>query len=69
MRPYKLTFKDKIYLLFQEDIIKRKAYLFPKVKEQQFNWFNENRIKIPVNFDRYISNYVDCLILEYNLRR
>ena len=56
MKTYKLTLKDKIYLCFQEDIIKRSAYLFPKVKEHQLNWFNENGIRIPLFFDRYIEN-------------
>lgn len=69
MEPYKLTLRDKIYLFFQDDTIKRKEYLFPKVEEQQFNYFNNNGIHIPVNFDRYISNYVDCLIFEYDLRK
>lgn len=69
MRTYKLTLKDKIYLFFQEDEIKRIAYLFPKVWEHQLNWFNENRIRIPIDFNRYITNYVDSLIFEYDLRK
>lgn len=69
MRTYKLTLKDKIYLFFYEDYDKRVFYLFPKVKEHQLNWFNENGIRIPLNFDRYINNYVDSLIFEYDLRK
>ncbi len=69
MRIYSFTLKDKIYLFFQEDRIKRIAYLFPKVKEHQLNWFNKNRIRIPLDFDRYINNYVDSLIFEYDLRK
>lgn len=69
MRNYELTLKDKIYLFFEEDIVKRKVYLFPKVKENQLNWFNERRIRIPLNFDRYIYNYVDCLISDYDLKK
>jgi hypothetical protein len=68
VKTYKLTLKDKIYLCFQEDIIKRSAYLFPKVKEHQLNWFNKNGIRIPVDFDGYIENYVDNLIWEYDTR-
>ncbi len=68
MRTYKLTLKDKIYFFFQEDRIKRIIYLFPKVKDHQFNWFNKNGIRIPLNFDSYINNYVDSLIYEYDLR-
>lgn len=69
MRTYRLTLKDKIYLFFHEDRIKRIAYLFPKVKEHQLNWFNEKGIRIPLDFDRYINNYVDRLIFEYDLRK
>ncbi len=69
MKTYNLTLKDKIYLFFQEDKIKRTIYLFPKVKEHQLNWFNENEIRIPIDFDRYINNYVDNLIFEYDLRK
>lgn len=69
MRTYSLTLKDKIYLFFHEDRIKRIDYLFPKVRKHQLNWFNENRIKIPLDFDKYINNYVDSLIFEYDLRK
>jgi hypothetical protein len=69
VRIYSFTLKDKIYLFFQEDRIKRIAYLFPKVKEHQLNWFNKNGIRIPLDFDRYINNYVDRLIFEYDLRK
>ena len=69
MRTYRLTLKDKIYFFFQEDRIKRIAYLFPKVKEHQLNWLNENGIRIPLDFDGYINNYVDSLIFEYDLRK
>lgn len=69
MKTYKLTLKDKIYFFFQEDSLKRVVYLFPKVKEHQFNWFNENGIRIPLDFDRYINNYVKCLINDYEFRK
>ncbi|MBR0351344.1 MAG: hypothetical protein IJH76_05975 [Clostridia bacterium] len=69
MRTYSLTLKDKIYLFFQENSIKRIAYLSPKVYEHQLNWFNEQGIRIPKDFNRYISNYVDSLIFEYDLRK
>lgn len=69
MRIYKLTLKDKIYLFFHEDFDKRFLYLSPKVYEHQLNWFNENGIRIPLDFDRYINNYVDSLIFEYDLRK
>lgn len=67
MKNYSLTLKDKIYLFFQEDRIKRIAYLYPKVEEHLFNWFNENGIRIPIDFNGYISAYVDSLIFEYDL--
>lgn len=69
MKTYNLTLKDKIYLFFQEDRIKRIGYLYPKVEKHQLNWFNENGIRIPIDFDGYISNYVDHLIFEYDLRK
>ncbi len=69
MKTYNLTLKDKIYLFFHEDRVKRMTYLFPKVKKHQLNWFNEKGCKKPLEFDRYISNYVDCLIFEYDTRR
>lgn len=69
MRNYKLTLKDKIYLFFYEDYDKRFFYLFPKVKEHQFKWFIKNDIRIPIEFDRYIRNYVNSLIFEYDLRK
>ena len=69
MKIYSLTLKDKIYLYFHEDRIKRITYLFPKVKKHQLDWFNENELKIPLFFDRYVENYVDNLLLDYDLRR
>lgn len=69
MRTYNLTLKDKIYLFFQEDFNERFLYLFPKVKAHQLKWFNEHGLRIPIDFDRYINNYVECLIFEYNLRK
>ena len=69
MRTYKLTLRDKIYLFFYEDYYKRVSYLFPKVKDNQLNWFNENGIRLPLDFDRYINNYVDSIIFEYDLRK
>lgn len=69
MRTYKLTLKDKIYLFFQENSIKRIDYLFPKVYEHQLNWFNKYGIRIPLDFDRYINNYVDSLINDYEFRK
>lgn len=68
MRNYRLTLKDKIYLFFQQDTLKRKIYLFPKVKVHQLIWLNERGIRIPLDFDRYINNYVDNLIFEYDCR-
>ena len=69
MITYSLSLKDKIYLFFQEDSIKRIAYLFPKVKEHQLDWFNENGIRIPLDFDRYIRNYVESLLNDYEFRK
>ena len=67
MRNYNLTLKDKIYLFFHEDFYKRFSYLFPKVEKHQLNWFNKNGIRIPQDFNRFVSNYVDILIFEYDL--
>ena len=69
MRTYSLTLKDKIYLFFQEDSIKRIAYLFSKVKNHQFKWFIKNDIRIPIEFDRYIRNYVESLLNDYEFRK
>lgn len=68
MRIYKLTLKEKIYLFFQEDSIKRITYLFPKVWDHQFKWFIKNDIRIPIEFDRYIRNYVESLLNDYEFR-
>lgn len=65
MKTYKLTFKDKLYLCIQEDNIKRYAYLYPKVEQHQLKWFEENGIRLPIDFNRYIKNYVENLIFEY----
>ncbi len=68
MRTYKLTLKDKLYLWFHENYMKRYLYLYPKVEEHQYNWFIQNGIRVPINFNRYVSNYVESLIFEFNLR-
>ncbi len=68
MEIYRLTLKDKIYLFFQQDTIKRKIYLFPKVKVHQLIWFNERGLRIPLDFNSYINNYVESLLFEYDLR-
>lgn len=65
MKTYKLTFKDRLYLLFQNDESKRCNYLFPKVYKHQLNWFKTNNIKLPIYFDKYINTYVKALIFEY----
>ena len=65
MKVYKLSLKDKLYLWLQENNIKRYAYLYPKVEQHQLKWFNENGIRLPIDFDRYIKNYVEMLIFEY----
>ena len=69
MRTYSLTLKDKIYLFFHEDEEKRMKYLFSKVKKHQLRWFKENELRIPLFFDRYVENYVDNLIWEYDFRK
>ena len=65
MKTYKLTFKDKLYLWLQENYVKRYAYLYPKIEQHQLKWFEENRLRLPINFNRYIKNYVENLIFEY----
>lgn len=65
MKTYKLTFKDKLYLYFQNKYSKRYAYLYPKVEQNQLKWFEENGIRLPIDFNRYIKNYVESLIFEY----
>ena len=67
MKTYKLTFKDRLYFLFQENESKRINYLFPKVYKHQLNWFKEHNIRIPLLFDKYINNYVKMLIFEYEI--
>jgi hypothetical protein len=67
MRTYKLTLKDKIYLFFHESRIERFGYLIPKVEKHQYNWFNINGLRIPTDFNKYIYNYVDQLIFEYEI--
>lgn len=65
MKTYKLTLKDKLYLWVHKDYIKRYAYLYPKVERHQWNWFNDNGIRIPYKFENYIKNHVEKLIFEY----
>ena len=69
MKTYKLTFKDRLYFLFQDDERKRFDYLFPKVYKHQLNWFIVNNIRIPLYFDKYIYNYVKALIFNYEFWR
>lgn len=69
MRIYNLTLKDKIYLFFHEDFDKRFLYLFPKIKEHQLKWFINNDIRIPIDFDRYIRNYIVDLLNDYEFRK
>lgn len=69
MKTYKLTFKDRLYFLFQDDESKRCNYLFPKVYKHQLNWFKEHNIRIPLYFDKYIYNYVKALIFNYEFWR
>lgn len=69
MKTYKLTFKDRLYFLFQNDESKRYNYLFPKVYKHQFNWFRVNNIRFPLCFDKYIYNYVKALIFNYEFWR
>ena len=65
MNSYQLTFIDKIYFIFEDRYINRYAYLYPKVEKHQLNWFYKNKIKLPLNFDRYVSNYTKCLLDLY----
>lgn len=69
MKTYKLTFKDRLYFLFQDDESKRINFLFPKVYKHQLNWFRVNNIRIPLYFDKYIYNYVKALIFNYEFWR
>ena len=64
MKPYQLTFKDKLYFFFESRYHKRYYYLYPKVEQHQLKWFNENNIRIPLNFKGYIKTYTECLLNE-----
>lgn len=65
MKTYKLTFKDKIYFIFHKSNIDRIGYLMPKVEKHQFEWFFKNGLRLPYDFHKYIYNYVESLIFEY----
>lgn len=67
METYKLTFKDKLYFFFEGDYYKRYGYLFPKVEKHQTQWFRENNISFPIDFNRYLKCYTEELIFEYSL--
>lgn len=63
---YSLTFIDKIYFIIEDRYIKRYSYLYRKVKKHQLKYFNKNKIKLPLKFDKYIERYVKFLIDTYN---
>ncbi len=68
MGLYKLTFKDKLYFFFEGNYIKRYFYLFPKVEKHQKQYFRENNISFPCNFNVYLKNYTENLIFEYEMK-
>lgn len=65
METYRLTFIDKLYFMFEDNYIKRYTYLYPKVEKHQLYWFYKNKVKLPLNFDRYVRNYTKCLLDLY----
>ena len=67
MENYKLTFKDKLYFFFECTYYKRYCYLFPKVEKHQTQWFRENNISFPIDFNLYLKGYTEHLIFEYSL--
>lgn len=66
---YKLTFKNKLYLMFHRSYIDRMAYLIPKVEEHSIKYFEENNIKKPLNFYKYVLEQVKEIIFEYTFVR
>lgn len=62
---YKLTFKNKLYLIFHQSYIDRLSYLIPRVEEHTIKYFNENNIKLPVNLYKYVLTQVEHLLFEY----
>lgn len=65
MNHYRLTFKDKLYFLFQDDYIKRHDYLYKKVKKHESKYYNEKGLRTPYDFETYIISYISNLIFEY----
>lgn len=66
---YKLTFKNKLYLMFHQSYIDRMAYLIPKVAEHSIKYFEEINIKKPLNFYKYVLEQTKVIIFEYTLIR
>lgn len=65
MKHYKLTFIDKIYLLFHQNTLDRFYYLLPKVEEHEIKYFRENNISLPYQFPIYLHYYTKQLIWEH----
>ena len=62
---YKLTFKDKLYLLFHSSDIDRISYLIPKVENHTINYYKEKQLKLPVNMYKYVWEEVQLILFDY----
>lgn len=62
---YKLTFKDKLYLLFHSSDIDRINYLIPKVENHTINYYKEKQLKPPFNMYKYVWAEVQHILFDY----
>jgi hypothetical protein len=62
---YKLTLKNKLYLMFHQSYIDRLNYLILKVEKHTIEYFNKNNIKLPVNLYKYVLTQAEHLLFEY----
>lgn len=66
---YKLTLKNKLYLMFHTSYIDRLAYLIPKVEEYSIKYFEENNIRKPLYFYKYVLEQTKEILFEYEFVR
>lgn len=62
---YKLTFIDKLYLLFTKKYTDKYAYIHNKVEKHSLNYFRTNNISFPIYFDRYLETETETILKEF----
>lgn len=65
MKVYELTFKDKLYFLFERRYHKRYDYLYSKVEKSLLKRYKKNNIKLPLKIEDDIKYYTECILDDY----